>query len=100
MLFMILGDDADDAAPLRRAARAAHLVYLDALQAEGRLLLAGPRPLADTADLSATGVRGSLIVAEFSSRADAQAWAAGDPYAKAGVFVRTQIEPFVQVFPR
>lgn len=100
MLYAIWADDAEDAAARRAAARAAHLAYLDALQAKGRVILAGPRPRADTSDTAAAGVRGSLIVVEFDTLAEAQAWAANDPYARAGVFAETRIEPFVQVYPR
>jgi uncharacterized protein len=100
MLYAIWAEDAEDAAATRAATRAAHLAYLEALQAEGRLVLAGPRPRADTRDIAAAGVRGSLLVVEFDSLDDAKAWAANDPYAQAGVFAETRIEPFVQVFPR
>lgn len=100
MLYVIWADDADDAAAKRAAARAAHLAYLDALQAQGRVILAGPRSRADTTDTAAAGVRGSLLVVEFDTIAQARAWAANDPYALAGVFAETRIEPFVQVFPR
>lgn len=99
MLYFILADDAPDAAPRRAAARPAHLAYVQALQDEGRLVLAGPRPRLDCEDLS-HGVRGSLIVAEFEDLEAAQAWAAGDPYAQAGVFAQTRIEPVLPVFPR
>jgi uncharacterized protein YciI len=88
VLYLILADDAPDAAPRRAAARPAHLAYLQALQDQGRLILAGPRPKADTEDLS----HGVLD--------DARAWAAADPYAQAGVFAHTRIEPVLPVFPR
>jgi uncharacterized protein YciI len=100
MLYVIWAEDAEDAAAKRAATRADHLVHLDALQARGRLILAGPRPRADTTDVAAAGVLGSLLVVEFDTLAEAQAWAAKDPYAEAGVFAETRIEPFVQVFPR
>lgn len=46
MLYMIVGEDRPASLEARLAARPAHLERLQALQAEGRLLLAGPvRPL-------------------------------------------------------
>ena len=42
---------------------------------------------------------GSLIVAEFASLADAEAWAKADPYVAAGVYADVVIKPFKQVLP-
>ncbi len=99
MLYLILGDDAADALPRRRAARPAHLEHLKALQAEGRLILAGPRPRVDARDAGEAGFHGSLIVAEFADLEAARAWAAADPYAQAGVFAQVTVQPFVKVLP-
>jgi len=43
---------------------------------------------------------GSLIVIDRDDLAAAEAWAAGDPYAKAGLFESVVIRPFKQVFPQ
>jgi uncharacterized protein YciI len=51
----------------RLAARPAHVERLQALQDEGRLLLAGPFPAIDAPDPGPAGFSGSLIVAEFAS---------------------------------
>ena len=79
--------------------RAEHLARLQALQAEGRLVLAGPCPAVDSPDPGPAGFTGSVIVAEFASLADAEAWAAADPYATTGVFVRSTVKPFKKVLP-
>lgn len=100
MLYMILGQDGPEAARKRPAARPQHLDYLQQLQNRGRLVLAGPRPRADAREPGAAGFHGSLVVAEFDSLAAARAWAAADPYARAGVFEHVDVQPFVQVFPR
>mgnify|MGYP000166776975 FL=1 len=42
---------------------------------------------------------GSIIIAEFDSLADAQAWAAADPYVAVGVYARVDVRPFRKVFP-
>ena len=99
MLYAITGTDAPDSLPGRRAARAAHLARVAQLRDQGRLVLAGPHPRLDTSDPGKAGYSGSLIVAEFASLADAEAWAASDPYLAAGVWAETNVKPFVQVMP-
>ena len=99
MLYAIIGQDAPDSLAKRMAARPAHLALLETLQAEGRLLLAGPFPAVDALDPGAAGFTGSLIVAEFASLQAAQGWAAADPYAASGVFRQISVRPFRKVFP-
>lgn len=92
--YMLLATDAENTHDARQAARAKHLQRLETLQAEGRLLTAGPNPLPDNPDR----MSGSLIVAQFASLDDAQAWAGQDPYAEAGVYEEILIKPFKAVF--
>jgi uncharacterized protein YciI len=99
VLYAILGDDAPGSLGKRLAARPAHLERLKELQDAGRLLLAGPCPAIDAPDPGPAGFAGSLIVAEFDSLAEAQAWAAADPYVTEGVFARTTVRPFRKVLP-
>ena len=99
MLYMIRGDDHPDALAARLAARPAHLARLQALQDEGRLLLAGPCPAIDSPDPGPAGFTGSLIVAEFADLAAARAWAEADPYVAAGVYAQISVQPFKKVFP-
>jgi uncharacterized protein len=99
MLYALIGEDAPDSLPKRLAARPAHLERIQNLQAEGRLLLAGPMPAIDSPDPGPAGFAGSLIVAEFASLAEAQAWLDADPYVAAGVFARAIARPFKQVLP-
>lgn len=99
MLYLILGHDGPNALPLRKATRPAHLDYVRVLQTEGRLVIAGPRPRVDAAVPTDAGFHGSLIIAEFASLAAAEAWAAQDPYALAGVFARVDVQPFIAVLP-
>lgn len=81
------------------AARPAHLARLQALQNEGRLLLAGPFPAVDAVDPAVAGYTGSLIVAEFASLPAAREWAEADPYVAAGVFGEIAVRPFRKVLP-
>ena len=100
MLYAIISEDIADSGSLRAGARAAHLARLEALQEQGRLILAGPHPAIDAAEPGDAGFSGSLIVAEFDSREEAQAWADSDPYVDAGVYQRVDVKPFKRVLPR
>lgn len=100
MLYSIVGTDVENSQPLRKSARADHLARLEALQADGRLVLAGPFPAIDSSDPGEAGFTGSLIVAEFDNLDDARAWADADPYAAAGVYASVIVKPFKQVFPK
>ena len=100
MLYAIIAHDGPGTLERRLAARPDHLARLDALQAAGRLLLAGPFPAIDSPDPGPAGFRGSLIVAEFASLDEAHAWAAADPFLTAGVYDSVQVFPFNKVFPQ
>lgn len=99
MWYAILSEDRPDSLSRRLAARPAHLARLQALQAEGRLLLAGPHPAIDSEDPGTAGFSGSLVVAAFASLADAQAWADQDPYITAEVYAAVRVKPFKKVLP-
>lgn len=99
MLYTIVSEDAENSLPLRKEARAAHLERLDALKAEGRLILAGPNPAVDSDDPGPAGFTGSVVIAEFPSLEDAQAWADADPYVAAGVYRSVAVKPFKKVLP-
>jgi len=99
MWYAIVGEDHPDSLQRRLAARPAHVERLHALQAEGRLFVAGPFPAIDAADPGPAGFTGSLIVADFASLAEAQAWADADPYVAAGVYARVVVRPFRKALP-
>lgn len=99
MFYAIVGQDAPDSLDRRLATRPAHVERLHALQQAGRLLLAGPFPAIDCDDPGTAGFTGSLIVAEFDTFADAQAWAEADPYVAAGVYAGVNVKPFRKTFP-
>jgi uncharacterized protein YciI len=90
MLFAISCTDKPGSLELRMATRPAHIEHLKAEQA--RILLGGPV-------LDAAGNPcGSLLVVEAADRAAAEAFAAADPYAKAGLFESVAIRPYRVVF--
>ena len=99
MWYAITGTDHPESLERRKAARPAHLARLQQLQAEGRLLLAGPFPAIDAEQPGLAGFTGSLIVAEFTSLAEAEQWAKADPYVDAGVYASVSVKPFLKALP-
>jgi len=99
MWYAIMCEDVADSLQKRLGARPAHVARLEELKRQGRLLLAGPLPAIDAEDPGAAGFTGSLIVADFPSLADAQAWADADPYTGAGVFAGVTVRPFRKTLP-
>ena len=99
MLYAIIGQDAANSLQKRLSVREEHLKRLQALQDEGRLILAGPFPAIDSEDPGDAGFTGSLIVAEFSSLEEAAAWSKADPYTETGVFESVVVKPYKKVFP-
>lgn len=73
---------------LRKANRDAHLAYI---AETGVVEMAGPFLDAEG------GMCGSLVVLDLADLAAAQAWAAGDPYAKAGLFDKVEIREWKKV---
>lgn len=99
MWYAIISEDKADSLARRLSARPAHLARLQALQDEGRLLLAGPHPAIDSEDPGAAGFTGSLVVAEFDNLQAAQTWAGADPYMDADVYAKVSVKPFRKVLP-
>jgi uncharacterized protein YciI len=83
MLYALICDDRPGAFEVRKANREAHLGYI---RETGVVAQAGPL-------LDADGVMaGSLVILDVADRA-----AAGDPYAKAGLFAQVAIRPWNRV---
>ncbi len=99
MLYAIIATDRGDSLEARMAARPAHLTRMEALKAQGRVILAGPHPAIDSPDPGPNGFTGSLLVIEFDSLEAAKSWASEDPYVKAGVYAQVEVKPFIQVIP-
>ena len=73
---------------IRQENRAAHLAHIDS---SGVVEMAGPF-------LDAQGqMAGSLVVLNVDTLEQAQAWAAADPYAKAGLFQSVDIREWKKV---
>jgi len=99
MWYAITALDHAESLARRLQARPAHLQRLNELHQLGRLLLAGPFPAIDAEDPGPAGFSGSLIVAEFTDLAAAQAWADADPFVEAGVYREVSVRPFRKTLP-
>lgn len=99
MFYAIISEDVENSLEFRRKVRPAHIERLQALKNEGRLLLAGPHPAIDSEEPGEAGFSGSLVVAEFPSLGEAQAWADADPYFQSGAYARVTVKPFKKVLP-
>ena len=99
MLYAIISQDVENSLEKRLSVRPDHIGRLESLKEQGRLILAGPHPAIDNNDPGPAGFSGSLVVAEFSSLEEAQAWADDDPYIKAGVYDTVTVKPFKKVLP-
>jgi uncharacterized protein YciI len=88
MRFALVCLDKPNALQTRVENRAAHLAHIEA---SGVVEQAGPF-------IDAAGqMCGSLIILGVATRAEAEAWAAADPYAKAGLFSSVMIQEWKRV---
>lgn len=98
MYYVIFAQDKPNTLDKRLAVREKHLERLKQLQAENRLLTAGPNPAIDNENPGEAGFTGSTVIAQFESLAHAQQWAANDPYVEADVYGEVVVKPFKTVF--
>lgn len=96
--FAIVCFDVAESADGRAKAGEEHRQRLEDLDAEGRLLTAGPLPSTDAYGQISEGYQGSIIIAAFDSLESARQWANVDPYNAAGVYMETSVYPYKQVF--
>ena len=88
MLIALIARDKAGALQTRLDNRSDHLAYIEAT---GVVTHAGPL-------LNAEGeMCGSLVVLDVEDMAAAEAWAAGDPYAKAGLFSDVELVQWKKV---
>jgi uncharacterized protein len=93
MQFMIQCLDKTGQLALRMENRTAHLKYLEGFTRE--IITAGPLLTEDGQTMI-----GSLFLAEFPSRKEAEAFATNDPYRRAGLFESVTIIPWRKVLPK
>jgi uncharacterized protein YciI len=99
MWYAFICEDTPNSLALRMETRPAHIARLHTLKEEGRLFVAGPCPAIDSEDPGEAGFTGSLVIAEFASLIEAQAWADAEPYLAAGVYEKVTVKPFKKVLP-
>ena len=88
MLIALIAHDKPGALPVRQENRPAHVEYL---KSSAAVQQAGPL-LDDAGEMC-----GSLIILDVEDMAAAKAWAAGDPYGKAGLFQSVDLIPWNRV---
>ncbi|MWQ02630.1 YciI family protein [Glaesserella parasuis] len=98
MYYVIFAQDIPNTLEKRLAVRGKHLERLKQLQAEDRLLTAGPNPAIDDENPGEVGFTGSTVIAKFNSLEEAKQWASQDPYVEAGVYGEVIVKPFKKVF--
>jgi uncharacterized protein len=86
MLYVLICTDKPDSLDLRMSLRPAHLAFLDKLGAQ----LKGAGPFLGHDEKP----NGSLVIIEAADRQHAEAIAAQDPYAIAGLFASVEIKPW------
>jgi uncharacterized protein YciI len=92
MLFALICKDKPGALQVRMDTRPKHVEFINGLIAGKKLAFAGPF-------LDAEGKsNGSLVVIEAEDQAAAEALAASDPYAKAGLFDSVEVRAWAWVF--
>lgn len=91
MLYVIHCFDKKDSLQVRMDNRPAHLEYINGFT--DKLFAAGP-----TLD-SDENMNGSVVILDLESQEEAEAFAANDPYAKAGLFELVSIQPWKKVLP-
>ena len=88
MFYALMAQDKPGALQVRKDNREAHIAYL---KETGIVAQAGPL-------LDANGdMCGSLVILDCADMAAAEAWAANDPYAKAGLFAEVKLAPWNRV---
>lgn len=97
-LFAIIGHDVANSQSLRQQHRPAHLARVEQLAQDKRLMVAGPTPI-EHATTPSPAMSGSVIIADFTDLAAAEAWVNADPYFIAGVYSHVDIKPFIQALP-
>jgi uncharacterized protein len=91
-MYAIVCYDRPDSTALRDAHRAAHQEFLK--RNENKIVFGGP--LKNMPDGPSTG---ALIVVDCSTRAEAEALIAADPFYRGGVYESVAVRAFKQVFP-
>lgn len=91
MLYVIHCFDKKDSLQIRQDNRPDHVAFLKSFG--DKLFVAGPTLDADE------NMNGSVVIMDLESLAEAEAFGANDPYAKAGLFEKVTIQPWKKTLP-
>ncbi len=91
MLYVIRCIDKKNHLPVRQENRPAHVEYLKSF---GDKLFAAGALLDDDGEMC-----GSVVIIDVAGRSDAEAFAAADPYNRAGLFESRTIDCWNKVLP-
>jgi uncharacterized protein len=86
LLHLLVYQYVEDMTTRRAPHREAHLALIERYKADGKLVIAGG---------IGVPVHGGLLA--FREAADAEAFAAADPYAAAGLITSSRVEPWAVV---
>jgi uncharacterized protein YciI len=93
-IYVYIGRDGERGLELRKTVRDRHIEAIEKLDAQGRIVFAGP--LRDDTGSPC----GSVIILEAEDLAAARAIAESDPYLVEGVFESVDVHESLAVFPR
>ncbi|HEX7339389.1 MAG TPA: YciI family protein [Rhodanobacteraceae bacterium] len=96
MWYAIIATDAIGSLKRRMTATRAHQARIDALRAQGRILLGGVSPAAESEfGAGRAGFVGNLLVARFDNLKQARDWSDADPFWEAGVYADVSVWPWL-----
>lgn len=93
MIYVFVLVDKPQHAELRQRVRPEHKAYLAAVA--DRIAFAGPLTHDD-----GVAMIGSLLAIDFPTRDAAHAWLANEPFTRAGLYARTEVHAFVNLWPQ
>ena len=91
MLYSFMLLDIPGGSELRLKMRPEHKAYL--AHVENKIAFAGPLTSDDGRDMV-----GSLLVIDFDSRKEAQAWLAAEPFNCSGLYANTSVHAFTNLW--
>ena len=97
-LFLITCTDNEGTVEKRLATRPQHLVRLEKLDAEGRVILAGAMP--KDRENPQAGFYGSTMILDFESREALDEWLQDEPFLKEGIYGQIDVKPFNKALPK
>lgn len=96
MHYIIICEHKKNSQEIRRSVHPAHVEYIHTLKTNGHVLTSGTA-FADEETLTLDNAYTTITVAQFETIADANAWAAADPFATAQVYNHIHVYPYKEL---